>query len=655
MTERPIQPFCLASCFSFISKISASEAQISKRLKSTYCSSGNQFFSILFIMLVASVPLSAQSKKYYWQQQIGYKMDVHVDVNSNKFTGTQIIRYKNNSPDVLDHVYFHLYLNAFQPGSAMDVRSRTISDPDPRVGARIQQLKPDEIGYHHIKKLTQNGIPLQHETNSTILEVKLAKPLRPGQSAKFEMEYEAQVPVQVRRNGRDNKEGIRYSMAQWYPKMCEYDKYGWHAQPYIGREFYGVWGDFDVSITIDKNYVVAASGLLQNSRDIGHGYAPEPARKPELLTWHFIADNVHDFVWAADPDYIHRIHQCKNGTALHTFYQETPDYKVNWEALPAIMEEALEFVNSNFGKFPYPTYSFIQGGDGGMEYPMATLVTGNRSLVSLVGVSVHEFMHSWYQMVLGFDESLYAWMDEGFTDYAETRVMEHLKMEKLIPGEPREFPYEDTYKTYKSLVDRGIEEPLSTHADHFEYNTAYSIAAYVKGSLFLHQLEYVIGTPAVNKGLLEFFNAWKFRHPDMHDFIRTMEKTSGLELDWYKEFMVYSIKTIDYAIDTVYSMNQNTLISIRRVGKFPMPVDVYVSLKNGTSLTYSIPLDIMRGAKKEIPYKSEQLVILSDWQWVNPTYDVVLPYRMDDILSVTIDPSQRMADLVKENNSWPGE
>src|SRR5688572_975287 len=360
-----------------------------------------QFVCLLNVVILLAYPISpafSQSKKYYWQQQVHYKMDVRMDVNTNKFTGKQTIRYKNNSPDVLHNVYFHLYLNAFQPGSEMDVRSRTISDPDPRVGDRIFNLKPNEIGYQQIKKLTQNGQPLAFEVAGTILEVKLAKPISPGQSTTFVMDYEAQVPMQIRRNGRDNKEGIRYSMTQWYPKLCEYDEQGWHANPYIGREFYGVWGDFDVSLTLDAKYIVAASGTLQNAKEIGHGYAPEPKQKPAKLTWRFIAQKVHDFVWAADPDFIHTRHVCDDGMIIHTFHQETTEFKANWESLPKIMEEAFVYLNTHFGKYPYPSYSYIQAGDGGMEYPMATLITGKRSLGSLVGVSVHETLHSWYQM-----------------------------------------------------------------------------------------------------------------------------------------------------------------------------------------------------------------------------------------------------------------
>ncbi|MEO6131416.1 MAG: M1 family metallopeptidase [Saprospiraceae bacterium] len=604
-------------------------------------------------LCLSSLSMTATPKSTYWQQSIRYKMDVRFDVVTNQYSASQTVKYKNNSPDVLYKVYFHLYLNAFQPGSAMDIRSQTIPDPDPRIGDRISHLAPDEMGYEHITHLTQNGINLSYEVAGTVLEVTLAKPIQPGQSTSFVMKYDAQIPIQIRRNGRDNKEGIRYSMSQWYPKMCEYDKNGWNANPYVAREFYGVWGDFDVTLTLDSHYVVAASGILQNPKEIGFSYAPDPKHKSELLTWHFKAKNVHDFVWAADPDFVHEIYTCADGLILHTFHQDVGIYNQNWNALPAIMEEALKYMNANFGKYPYPSYSFIQGGDQGMEYPMATLITGQRSLQSLVGVSVHEMMHSWYQMVLGFNESLYYWMDEGFTSYATTRIMEYLKSKGLIPGEVEKFPFDDSYDTYKIQVLEGIEEPLSTHADHFNFNDAYSVAAYTKGQLFLSQLEYVIGKPAFNQGLLDFFTTWKFRHPDVNDFMRVMEKASGIELDWYKEYMVYTTKTIDYAIDTVFTDADHTLLLLHRIGYMPMPVDLTIYLKDGSSLAVTIPLDIMRSAKHEAHNSLEQFQALPAWDWVNPFYKLDFPFNLDNVKSILLDESRRMADLNRDNNQWP--
>ena len=200
-----------------------------------------------------------------WQQRVKYNMNIDMDVHSNQFRGTQKLEYSNNSPDTLYKVFYHLYFNAFQPGSMMDTRSRrqgTIlngnrPDWDGRVKDRILNLKPEEQGYQKIISLKMNGRPQTFNVLETILEVKLDKPILPRSKVVFDMQFEAQVPLQIRRSGRDNPmTKVRYSMSQWYPKLCEYDYEGWHPTPYVGREFYGVWGDFDVNITIDKNYLI---------------------------------------------------------------------------------------------------------------------------------------------------------------------------------------------------------------------------------------------------------------------------------------------------------------------------------------------------------------------------------------------------------------
>ena len=232
------------------------------------------------VLAVATVTLFAQDlaqrkDSERWQQRAKYTMEIDMDVETNRFKGIQKIEYTNNSPDELDMVFYHLYFNAFQPGSMMDVRSRTIADPDGRVRDRISKLGPDEIGYQKIDSLTMNGQMVEFMVEGTVLEVKLPQAIKSGETVTFDMTFEGQVPVQIRRSGRDNAEGVRYSMAQWYPKMAEYDYQGWHADEYIGREFYGVWGEFDVKISIDKDYVIGGTGYLQNPLEIGHGYEDE--------------------------------------------------------------------------------------------------------------------------------------------------------------------------------------------------------------------------------------------------------------------------------------------------------------------------------------------------------------------------------------------
>ena len=575
-----------------------------------------------------------------------------MDVNTNRFTGKQVLSYTNNSPDTLDRVFYHLYYNAFQPGSMMDVRSRTIEDPDRRVGDRIFKLKDDEIGYQKIKSLKQGKKDLSYEVAGTILEVTLNKPILPGKTEVFTMEFEAQVPVQIRRTGRDNDEGVRYTMTQWYPKMAEYDYHGWHANPYIGREFHGIWGDFDVTIHIDEAYLVGGTGSLQNKDEIGRGYTDGSAAKKrtvgEKVEWNFVAKNVHDFAWAADPEFVHLTKQVPDGPMLHFIFQGDT-LRENWEELTDYGVKMFQIVGERFGKYPYSDYSFIQGGDGGMEYPMATMITGWRSMRSLVGVSVHEAIHSWYQGMMATNESLYPWMDEGFTTFASAYTMS-----KLYDNEGVYAPYSGSYRGYFALQSSGKEEPLTTHADHYNTNFGYGVASYNKGAVFLSQLRYIIGEEAFWKGMKDYYNQWRFKHPNLTTFKRVMEKASNIELDWYIEYWVNSTKAIDYSIKSTQVHSGSTIVTLERTGLMPMPVDLVVKYSDGSEVNYHIPLRVMRGAKpaeKELYSRTE---VQADWPWTYPLYSLTVNGEVGkDIESITIDPSMRMADIDRENNSFP--
>lgn len=603
-------------------------------------------------LLIAFIGVSSlvMAQPDRWQQRAEYNMDVEMDVKTNQYTGTQKLVYYNNSNDTLKRVFYHLYFNAFQPGSMMDVRSRTIEDPDARVKDRIFNLKEDEIGYLHVKSLKQNGKAINYKEVETILEVTLDKPILPKTKVTFDMEFEGQVPLQVRRSGRDSEEGVRYSMSQWYPKMAEYDYQGWHANPYIGREFHGIWGDFDVKITIDSAYTLGGTGYLQNPQEIGHGYQKPGSvvKRPKgnKLTWHFKAPNVHDFMWGAHDNYTHTQYQVPNGPMLHFFYISGDKTDENWAKLPEYTAKAFEYMNKRFGKYPYEQFSTVQGGDGGMEYPMSTLITGHRSLRSLVGVTVHELVHSWYQGVLATNEALYAWMDEGFTSYASSETMSH-----LFDGGDNPRSQMGNLYGYLALARSGKEEPLTTHADHFNTNFAYGRAAYSKGATYLIQLSYILGQDAFDKGMRRYFNAWKFKHPNDLDFLRIMEKTSGLELDWFREYFVQTTKTIDYGVKAVLGKGNETFVTIERINEMPMPLDIEVIYTDGSKELFYIPMVLMRGGKAN-EYKDAKWMPLNAWPWTNPSYTFKIVKSVDQIQQINIDPSGRMADVNRENNNF---
>lgn len=596
------------------------------------------FFNCLFQPLL--------SQDFRWQQRVEYNMDVRLDVKSHRTAGTQKLTYYNNSNDTLKKVYYHLYFNAFQPGSMMDVRSRNLVDPDPRVKDRISKLKDDEIGYQHILSLKQDGKDVGYKIEGTIMEVTLSKPILPNTKTVFDMKFETQVPLQVRRSGRDNKEGIAYSMTQWYPKIAEYDFKGWHAYQYVAREFHSVWGDFEVKITLDPTFIVAATGKLQNADKVGYGYEKSGAtvKRPDGdLTWHFVAKNVIDFAWTADPDYIHDKAQVPNGPELHFFYQKGDKIAENWKKMEGLAVKHFEFMNKTFGKYPYDSYSIIQGGDGGMEYPMCTLILGEGSFGGLVGLMAHEASHSWYQAVLASNEALYPWQDEGFTDFASQESLALLFNTSLPEC------HQGSYASYFNLIKRGLQEPISQHADHYSTNTAYGTAAYAMGTVFLQQLKYIIGEDIFYSGMRQYYNTWKFKHPEPNDFIRIMEKVSGLQLKWYMNYWVNTTKKIDYGIKNIFDKKTDTFIVLERIGEFPMPVDLVITYKDGSKELFYIPTNETLG-NKQVENKDSQRNDLEAWPWVYPTYSVKVGRAVDDITSVEIDPSLRMADVERKNN-----
>jgi hypothetical protein len=589
-----------------------------------------------------------------WQQRIVYKMDVQLDVVTNKLQGSQNIKYTNNSPDTLRRLFFHLYWNAFQPGSSMDVRSQELGkiqvgtnrdgtprwDWDSRVRDRISKLQPDEIGYTRFTSVIAEGKALQVTEHETIAEVRLGKPLLPGQSINLQTKWEGQVPLQIRRSGRDNAEGVRYTMTQWYPKMAAYDKDGWHPNPYIAREFYGVWGDFEVNLTLDKTYKIGSSGVLQNAAEIGWGYDREGTDlKPvqgNTRTWKFKAQNVHDFAWAADPDYKHITRTINGGPLLHFIYKDAPNADRLWKGTADTCVMAYDYIKTHFGPYPWPVYSFIQGGDGGMEYAMATMIRSHS-----LGTAIHEWMHSWYQQLIGTNESLYAWMDEGFTSFAESRVLHHVRKQKG-------WALRDDYAGYFNLARSRFEEPMTTHADHFNTNFGYSAAAYAKGAVFLGQLGYILGEATLDSVLLEYYRLWKFKSPNPDDFLRVAEKVSGIELDWYKEYWVYSTKTIDYRIDSVWQNENGTNIRVYRNGAMPMPVEVTITFKDGSRENHYIPLNLMYGSK---PAEGEgEWISYPPQRWTHRSMVVTSSKELKEVTSIEIDASQRMADIDRRNN-----
>ncbi len=586
-------------------------------------------------------------------------MSVDVDEKTYRYDGNMTLKYTNNSGQSLSKVYFHLYFNAFQPGSMMDYRLAHLPDPSrnmmtnigtkekPKLVSRISLLKPEQIGYQKIKSLKYNGVTADFKVDGTILEVALPTPIAAGQEASFDLVWEAQVPEQIRRSGRNSADGVEFSMTQWYPKMAHFDEFGWHLDEYVAREFIAPFGNFDVTIRMQKDYIIGASGILQNPKAVkGYDQTAKVPSTDNKATWHFKAENIHDFAWAADKNFVIDSAKTKGGITIYTiFIPSSKKNKENWTQALGLATEFFDFCADRFGPYPWPNYTIVQGGDGGMEYGTITLVTGNRNIQSLVGVIFHEAAHSWYQHLFGINETVDEWFDEGFTSYVQDLGMHYLFHKR---GSVETNPVIDAYRGYYKLALSGKEEPMSLLADYYNTNYAYTNQAYNKGSVLAEQLGYIIGKENLQKTFLKFYDVWKFKHPTPNDFKRVAEEVSGINLKWYFNLFVNTTRKIDYAITNVTDSG----ITVENKSDFAMPLDILVEYTDGSKELFYIPLREMRGEKPAESYKLYEGVkrtVLEDAFWTNPTYTIPLGKTA---AKIWIDPTQRLADVESSDNYY---
>lgn len=612
----------------------------------------------LFLLTVTSVRGFAQ-RKTYWDQKVDYAMEIDVNEKTFQYDGKMKLKYSNNSGQELNKVYFHLYFNAFQPGSMMDERLKNIVDPDARmvtrsgtkekpvVTSRIAALSPQQVGYQKIKTVKYNGVDVPFKEDGTILEVNLPTAIKDASTVEFDLTWEAQVSEQIRRSGRNSKEGIAFSMTQWYPKMAQFDEFGWHLDEYIGREFIAPFGNFDVKIHINKDYVIGSSGKLQNPTEVkGYFKNAKIKAKNNKATWHYKAENIHDFAWAADPKLVVDSAKTQTGTTIYTVYLPTDQEVIgNWKTALGMATEFFDFTGKHFGQYPWSTYTIVQGGDGGMEYGTATLITGGRNLKGLVGVIFHEAAHSWYQHLFGINETVDEWMDEGFTSYIEELAYQEIFLKPKV----RELnPIGMAYNGYYRLAKSGKEEPMSLLADYYNTNFAYSNEAYNKGAVLAEQLGYIIGKENLQKTFLSFYDQWKFKHPTPNDFKRVAEQTADINLKWYFNLFINTTRTIDYAIGEVSDQQ----IEIKNKSNLAMPIDLLVEYQDGSRELFYIPLREMRGEKPAEQfdiYQGVKRTVLPDWFWTKPSYTIPVSKQ---VKKAWIDPTQRLADINYEDNAY---
>ena len=576
----------------------------------------------------------------YWQQQVDYTINATLDDKKGTLKATEKLVYTNHSPDELKELYFHMYWNAFQLGSHSFQHG--LESGDQETVDKLSKLTKKDEGYIKMVTVKVDGKAYTPTILESIAQIKLTNPVKPGASALIEIEFESLVPSCINRAGKDNTAGTDFTFTQWYPKMCRYDKQGWHTDQYLGREFAGTFGKYDVSVTCSKDFVVAGTGVLQNKKYKDNGWESTTGTADidkNQTTWKFTADNVHDFAWAAEKEWLHSMTTI-DGIDFHFFYHNTDEYKAAWSTLTMFWGDAYEVCKKEFGVYPYPQFSFIQAGEGYMEYPMCTMLEAGRE--DFFSTACHEFMHNFFYGIYGTDENLNHWMDEGLTSYAEARLSTVVSKETANPAT-------EAGMVYKWIRTQYQEEPIATAANFFASDYAYYNCAYYKGQLFPELIRYMIGDSTMRAGFHKYYQDWKFKHPEPNDFVKNFEDISGMELTWFQNYWLITTKTIDLGIDSVTFKGNDALMVFSNKG-IPMPVEFAVEMKDGTKKYFYIPIDLTDNPKTDFAHPTTTLPY---WSGAEKKYRVLVKdIKKASFTNVTIDPDGFLPDIKPANNTY---
>jgi hypothetical protein len=637
--------------------------------------------TLLAVFLLISVSLPAQQRwqtqsptQQYWQQEIAYTIDATIDEKENTITGNQSLIYTNHSPDTLHELYFHLYQNAFQPNSYLDNLHRANHDK-PSFGKYESQGLGTQI-----KTFTVNGDSVVTSIDNTIMHVFLNAPLLPGKSLTIQtnfITYFDQGSI-GRRMTFYNSYGFKhYNGVHWYPRVSVYDrKFGWTTDQHLGREFYGDYGTFDVSLTFNSQFIVEATGALQNENEVlpeelksrlaisnfknkPFGSAPSIPIKyteGETKTWKYHAENVHDFAFTADPTY--RIGEVEwNGIKCIALVQEPHASK--WQNAAEYTAKIIQTFSEDFGMYEYPKMVVADARDG-MEYPMLTLDGGwdpnYRELL------VHEVAHNWFYGMIGNNEAYRAPLDEGFTQFLTAWGLSKIDGDTLVTKpssnkyiarfkRPEDVKASQVYYGYLRDAIKHTDPSLNTHSDDFNgalgQGGGYGHVYYKTATMLFH-LQYVLGDELFQNAMRNYVHQWKFAHPYVEDFRNSIIQFTKVDLNWFFDQWWEQPKQLDYAIKKL-KYNKKTsdwTITIERKGSMQMPLDFTVTTEDGKTHDFHIPNTFF--------VKKTDATVLPKWTgWgkLNKTYHANFKVNNKSITNVEIDKSKRLADTNPMNNS----
>ncbi|MCF8331725.1 MAG: M1 family metallopeptidase [Bacteroidales bacterium] len=626
--------------------------------------------TILFCSL--STPDKTQDGyEKYWQQRTKYTIKAKINTETDILSGHEKLIYFNQSPHSIKKLYFHLYQNAFQPGSYLDKRQTAYGNPF-YFGKYESKGKGIEV-----RDVKIEGSEATYIIDNTIMEIPLEEPLKPGDSIQIEMNFNTYFDITAswRRMRVYKAYGVKnYNGGHWYPRISVFDrKFGWTADQHLVHEFYGDFGYYDVHIEMPKQYIIDATGLLQNRQKV----LPEKLRekldisnfknkplysqpsqiiKPgsETKTWHFMADNVHDFAFVASP--LFRIGEVQwNGITCRSLAMEP--HAAKWQDAAQLTADIIKIFSEDFGKYAYPKM-IVADVRSGMEYPMLTMNNGLSP--DYAYIFAHEIGHNWFFGAVGTNETYRASLDEGFTQFLTSWALEKLsKKRNIASGNKNRFPY-NKYKTknlrYKTVYKRYFEDAfyhkgtrLNQHSDKFNTANPYGRVyrqTYYKGAVMLYQLKYVLGDSLFQSCMKHYYETWKFRHPYLEDMRNLFINHSGVNLNWFFDQWLNSRKTIDYSLKSVKKLNKKeTKIKLERKGRMEMPLNVLVILEKGDSTFYHIP---NRRFIKKTNYQ-----VLSKWYgWDKLNREYTFLINSDsDVSNVIIDPEHNLADMNRMDNS----
>jgi hypothetical protein len=584
----------------------------------------------------------------YWQQRVEYHIEAELDPATAAVQGELVAMYRNNSPDTLASILMHLYQNAFSEG-VQRVRRVPITG-----GVTVRRVAVNDA------RLARDRAPIgrgSYRIDGTLMWIDLPRPLLPGASVELEVGWTFVVPpAGAPRTGHADKEA--FVVAQWYPQVAVYDDLrGWHDRPYwTNGEFYLEYADFEVLLTVPEGWLVSATGELDNPDEV---LTPEvrqriarAAAQDEIvsvvtvedieqqratmrepggqLTWRFRARDVRDFAFATSNRYVWDATRAGwtgadgDPVLVHAFYRPEA---ASWDEAVRYMRHATSFYAERWGPYIYPHISAAEGPIGGMEYPMLVFIGGSRSPESLYSVLSHEIAHEWWPMMVGSNESLYAWQDEGLATYVED-----LTVRDYFDGSTPELSTQDAYLR---IAGMDSERPIMTEPDLFGIGPQYGVAAYTKPGTLLRALGAVIGEQVLHRGLREYTTRWLLRHPSAFDFFNVIEDVHGADLDWFWSPWFFDTAVLDQAIADVSvqatSTGERVTVTVDDLGGAPMPVLLTVTLADGSTLEQRLPVEPwLDGALSQ-----------------TVTLDAAAP-----VTRVEIDPQRYLPDVQRANNVW---